>query len=77
MSVAVEHVKLTVSQGTSNAGTGLAALLNQSPDDVVITLAIRSPLCKARKGGFKDTRYAAAGFRQCGITDFFLGPTSS
>ncbi|TFK77259.1 3-ketoacyl-CoA thiolase [Pluteus cervinus] len=28
----------------------------QSPDDVVITMAIRSPLCKAKKGGFKDTR---------------------
>ena len=35
---------------------GRAALENKSPDDVVITLAIRSPLCKARKGGFKDTR---------------------
>ena len=25
------------------------------PDDVVITLAIRTPLAKAKKGGFKDT----------------------
>jgi acetyl-CoA acyltransferase 1 len=25
------------------------------PDDVVITLAIRTPLTKANKGGFKDT----------------------
>lgn len=25
------------------------------PDDVVITLAIRTPLAKAFKGGFKDT----------------------
>jgi acetyl-CoA acyltransferase 1 len=25
------------------------------PDDVVITLAIRTPLTKGRKGGFKDT----------------------
>jgi len=55
MSTAVEHVGLPVLQGSSNAGTGLAALLDQNPDDVVITLAIRSPLCKARKGGFKDT----------------------
>ena len=38
------------------ANPGRAALENKSPDDVVITLAIRSPLCKARKGGFKDTR---------------------
>ena len=27
----------------------------QSPDDVVITLAIRTPLTKGFKGGFKDT----------------------
>ncbi|WPG98657.1 beta ketoadipyl CoA thiolase [Acrodontium crateriforme] len=30
-------------------------ILSQNPDDVVITLAIRTPLTKARKGGFKDT----------------------
>ncbi|KAI0068296.1 thiolase [Artomyces pyxidatus] len=38
------------------SSTGLAALERKSPDDIVITMAIRSPLCKARKGGFKDTR---------------------
>lgn len=27
----------------------------KNPDDVVITLAIRTPLCKAFKGGMKDT----------------------
>lgn len=27
----------------------------QNPDDVVITLAIRTPLAKGGKGGFKDT----------------------
>lgn len=27
----------------------------KNPDDVVITLAVRTPLCKARKGGLKDT----------------------
>lgn len=27
----------------------------KTPDDVVITLAIRTPLAKAFKGGFKDT----------------------
>ncbi|KAF9270055.1 thiolase [Marasmius fiardii PR-910] len=36
--------------------SGAAALERQSLDDVVITMAIRSPLCKARKGGFKDAR---------------------
>lgn len=28
----------------------------KNPDDIVITLAIRSPLCKAKSGGLKDTR---------------------
>jgi hypothetical protein len=37
--------------------TGMAALERQLPDDVVVTMAIRSPLCKARKGGFKDARF--------------------
>lgn len=77
MPTAVEHLELPVSQDTSNVGTGLVTLLNQNPDDVVITLAIRSPLCKARKGGFKDTRYATAVFRRRQMTEFFLGPTSS
>ena len=27
----------------------------KNPDDVVITLALRTPLAKAIKGGFKDT----------------------
>lgn len=27
----------------------------KNPDDIVITLAIRTPLCKAKKGGLKDT----------------------
>ncbi len=27
----------------------------KNPDDIVITLAIRTPLTKARKGGFRDT----------------------
>lgn len=28
---------------------------SKNADDIVITLAIRTPLTKARKGGFKDT----------------------
>jgi hypothetical protein len=34
----------------------LAVLQRKNPDDVVITMAIRSPLCKAKKGGFRDMR---------------------
>lgn len=63
MAATIEHVQMPV-QGASSTGNGLVALLNQSPDDVVITLAIRSPLCRARKGGFKDTRYAIAVFQR-------------
>lgn len=36
-------------------GSPLASITSQNPDDVVITLAIRTPLCKGKKGGFKDT----------------------
>jgi len=28
---------------------------SKNPDDIVITLAVRTPLAKAKKGGFKDT----------------------
>jgi acetyl-CoA acyltransferase 1 len=34
---------------------GINALTQKNPDDVVITLAIRTPLTKGGKGGFKDT----------------------
>ncbi|KAF3766864.1 thiolase [Cryphonectria parasitica EP155] len=36
-------------------GSSLGALTSKNPDDIVITLAIRTPLTKAKKGGFKDT----------------------
>lgn len=35
---------------------GLSFHETKNSNDVVVTLALRSPLCKARKGGFKDTR---------------------
>jgi len=57
MSTNAKQNSLAVPRNTSNIGIGSVALQSQSPDDVVITLAIRSPLCKARKGGLKDTRY--------------------
>jgi len=34
----------------------LQELQRKNPDDVVVTMAIRSPLCKAKKGGFRDMR---------------------
>ncbi|EEY22470.1 3-ketoacyl-CoA thiolase [Verticillium alfalfae VaMs.102] len=38
-----------------NPGSALNQIQAKNPDDVVITLAARTPLTKARKGGFKDT----------------------
>jgi len=37
------------------SGKGREALFQQSPDDVVITFARRTALCRAKKGGFRDT----------------------
>ncbi|CEL54679.1 hypothetical protein RSOLAG1IB_07213 [Rhizoctonia solani AG-1 IB] len=31
------------------------SLFTKNPDDVVLTLALRTPMCKAKKGGLKDT----------------------
>jgi len=33
----------------------LLSRTQKHPDDIVITLAIRTPLTKGKKGGFKDT----------------------
>lgn len=38
-----------------SGNTGVSAITSKNPDDVVITLAHRTPLTKAMKGGFKDT----------------------
>ncbi|KAK1723249.1 hypothetical protein CaCOL14_007086 [Colletotrichum acutatum] len=36
-------------------GSALNQITSKNPDDIVITLAVRTPLAKAKKGGFKDT----------------------
>lgn len=36
-------------------GSSLNTIQSKNADDIVITLAIRTPLTKAKKGGFKDT----------------------
>ncbi|KDQ14430.1 hypothetical protein BOTBODRAFT_66037 [Botryobasidium botryosum FD-172 SS1] len=51
----MERIKQLTSH-FSSAPSGLAALEQKKADDVVITMAVRSPLCKSRKGGLKDTR---------------------
>ncbi|KAL8949076.1 MAG: hypothetical protein Q9222_004783 [Ikaeria aurantiellina] len=40
----------------SPSKSGLSTITQKNPDDVVITLAIRTPLAKGLKGGFKDTQ---------------------
>lgn len=46
----LRHVKLTpeISRAPTNR-------TSKNADDIVITLAIRTPLAKAKKGGFRDT----------------------
>ena len=53
--MAMERVKQLASHLINPSG-GRAVLERKNPDDIVITLAIRSPLCKAKSGGLKDTR---------------------
>ncbi|KAK4947008.1 hypothetical protein LTR10_014150 [Elasticomyces elasticus] len=43
------------SSATTTVSPGLKKILEKNPDDIVITCATRTPLTKARKGGFKDT----------------------
>ncbi|KAJ2976450.1 hypothetical protein NQ176_g4941 [Zarea fungicola] len=55
---ALERIGLLASQLAGKQANGRDKLLQKNPDDIpvqVITLAIRTPLTKARKGGFKDT----------------------
>jgi len=49
-----ERLRSIVNQITPST-SGLSAITTKNADDVVITLAIRTPLTKAFKGGFKDT----------------------
>ncbi|KAJ7225682.1 Thiolase, N-terminal domain-containing protein [Mycena pura] len=51
----MERVKQLAAHFTQSS-RGLAALQRKSPDDVVITFAMRSPLTRASRGGFKDAR---------------------
>ncbi|KAF8973561.1 3-ketoacyl-CoA thiolase [Flammula alnicola] len=51
----MERVKQLAAHLTGSS-SGINALEVKRPDDVVITLAIRSPLCKAKKGGLKDAQ---------------------
>ncbi|KAG8953510.1 hypothetical protein FRC04_002352 [Tulasnella sp. 424] len=39
----------------STRSAAVDKLLKKTPDDVVLTFAMRTPMCKAKKGAFKDT----------------------
>ncbi|KAM3086338.1 hypothetical protein ACMFMG_000474 [Clarireedia jacksonii] len=53
--MAVERISSIVKHLTPGS-SGLAAITSKNADDIVITLAIRTPLAKGYKGGFKDTK---------------------
>ncbi|KAL8924854.1 MAG: hypothetical protein Q9172_002473 [Xanthocarpia lactea] len=53
--MATERLNTILNHLTPNK-SGLSAITQKNPDDVVITLAIRTPLTKAFKGGLKDTQ---------------------
>lgn len=42
----------------SSAPSGKAALYLKNPDDIVVTCALRTPITKGGRGGFKDTQAA-------------------
>ncbi|KAH7109790.1 Thiolase, N-terminal domain-containing protein [Dactylonectria macrodidyma] len=52
--MAVERIN-SIAQHLLRPNRALNAIQSKHPDDIVITLAIRTPLTKAKKGGFKDT----------------------
>ncbi|KKA23309.1 Acetyl-CoA C-acyltransferase [Rasamsonia emersonii CBS 393.64] len=53
--MAVERLSSIFNQLKPVGSSGVSAITQKNPDDVVITLAIRTPMAKANKGGFKDT----------------------
>jgi len=57
MAFRVQKIVGHVQQGLTAQPTSavLGAIGSKSPNDVVIVSALRTPVCRARKGGFKDT----------------------
>ncbi|KAK5947009.1 hypothetical protein PMZ80_001155 [Knufia obscura] len=60
--MAVDRLSAIASQLTSASGP-VDTIARQTPEDVVITLAIRTPMCKAKRGGLKDTTLDALVFK--------------
>ncbi|PSS28157.1 hypothetical protein M430DRAFT_113636 [Amorphotheca resinae ATCC 22711] len=55
MASAGERLSTVMGHLNPSKASGKSKLLEKNPDDIVITLAVRTPLTKARKGGLKDT----------------------
>ncbi|KAF2402006.1 3-ketoacyl-CoA ketothiolase [Trichodelitschia bisporula] len=53
--MATDRLKQFASQILPATRSGVDVITQKNPDDVVITLAIRTPLTKGKKGGLKDT----------------------
>jgi len=52
----VGHVQAgMLSPQPTSSGPVMGAIGKKSPDDVVIISALRTPMCRAKKGGFKET----------------------
>jgi acetyl-CoA acyltransferase 1 len=52
----VDHVQVSrTGQLTAQPTSALGSIGTKSPNDVVIVSALRTPICRAKKGGFKDT----------------------
>jgi len=53
----VDHVQVGLKAGhlMAQPTSSLSKVGTKSPDDVVICSALRTPICRAKKGGFKDT----------------------
>lgn len=54
-SVLPSSLKRAFTTTSSRRGQTVDNLLARNPDDVVITLAVRSAMTRAKKGAFKDT----------------------
>lgn len=53
--MAAERLSSLLSHLRPGSSSGVSTITQKNPDDIVITLAVRTPLAKAVKGGFKDT----------------------
>lgn len=55
LNAAPSPLKRAFSSSSARRSTAVKSLLVNRPDDVVITLAVRSAMTRAKKGAFKDT----------------------